>query len=121
LTPGDTYRLILYSAANRTGRVTDFTVSDGQMQSVTPSGSAIFAKGDTYADFTTTASSQGGLSITITAGNADEGNLNGIQLQDLGPSAVVPEPNTLLLASVGAICGLGVAWRRRALASRTPA
>ena len=60
LTPGDSYRLILYSAANSVGRVTDFTLSDGLMQSVTPSGSATFAKGDTYADFTTTANSQGG-------------------------------------------------------------
>jgi hypothetical protein len=79
LTPGDSYQLSLYSAANSAGRITDFTLSDGQMQSVTPTGSATFAQGDTYADFTTTANSQGQLSITITAGDADEGDLNRIQ------------------------------------------
>ena len=120
LTPGDSYQLSLYSAANSAGRITDFTLSDGQMQSVTPSGSATFAKGNTYADFTTTANSQGGLSITITTGNADEGDLNGIQLQDLGPTAV-PEPSTAIVAAFGAVAFLAYGWSRHRRAQRRQA
>jgi hypothetical protein len=114
LTAGDRYRLLFYSAANSRFRVTDFTVNGSTQSVANPNGSPILAQGVTYGDFTTTPNAQGTLSFTVAIGlNGDgEANLDGIQLQDLGPAAsAVPEPASLVLLGLGAL-GL-VASRRR--------
>jgi PEP-CTERM motif len=114
LTPGDTYRLILYSVANVASRTTVFTVG-GATQDVVPTLSPILTLGVNFADFTTTADALGQLSITLTAGSStsfQEADLNGIQLQDITPppSATVPEPSSLVLLTIGGMALAG--WRR---------
>ena len=114
LVADDQYRVLFYSAANSAFRVTNFTVN-GSTQSVTdPNRSPLLAQGVTYADFTTTPDALGTLAFTVTVGpNGDaEANLDGIQLQDLGPAAsAAPEPASLVLLGLGML-GL-VASRRR--------
>jgi hypothetical protein len=117
LVAGDRYLVLFYSAANSAFRVTNFTVNDSTQTVTDPNRSPILARGVTYADFTTTPDALGTLSFTVTVGpNGDtEANLDGIQLQDLGPaSSAVPEPASLTLAALGALSLLGYGWRRRA-------
>jgi hypothetical protein len=99
LTAGDAYRLILYSSANAPGRDTIFTVN-GSSQTVQDfSAATTFAFGLNYADFTTAADGSGKVSFTVAPGQFGEGNLDGIQLQDV-TSRSVPEPSTSVIVSV---------------------
>jgi len=99
LTAGDAYRFILYSSANAPGRDTIFTVN-GSSQTVQDfSAGTTFAFGLNYADFTTPADGSGQVSFTVAPGQFGEGNLDGIQLQDVTSSSV-PEPSTLVIVSV---------------------
>jgi hypothetical protein len=111
LTPGGSYRLILYSASDTRGRPTVFTV-DGSSETVAdPSGSTTLQNGLNYADFTTTADAGGTLSFTVGPGVGIEGDLNGIQLQSL--ATTTPEPASLTLLGVGALGLVGYGWRQR--------
>jgi hypothetical protein len=111
LTPGGTYRLILYSIANEIGRDTAFTVNGVRMDVI--AGPDKFLKaGENYADYTAPADASGKLAITIASGNADEGDLDGIQLAPAA-TAAAPEPASLTLLATGALGLLGYGWRRR--------
>src|SRR5262249_40137013 len=68
LTPGNSYRLLLYSSSNNVGRDTIFTVNGSSETVRDVSGSTTFQNGLNYADFTTTADSSGALSFTVRAG-----------------------------------------------------
>ncbi|QDV34815.1 hypothetical protein [Tautonia plasticadhaerens] len=111
LTPGGTYRLILYSVANLPDRGATFT-ANGDSQVVVPSGIPVLAQGDNYADFTTRADATGMITITASSGDGSEADLNGFQLQQLA-TAVIPEPASLVNVLLGiALLGGGVACRR---------
>jgi len=112
LTPGAAFDLFLYSMANDTGRITDFTL-DGVTQSVTAANVPGFVFGTNYTQFTGVVASAGQLSFTFTGavstGFFNEGNLDGIQLtQRL--SQTVPEPGTLALVGMALVA---VACQRR--------
>jgi len=110
LTAGARYQLILYSVANNIGRVTDFTVG-GTTQSVVPTSTTMLTAGVNYTDFTAVADALGHLTISFTAGaNSSEGDLNGLQLQELTIS--MPEPASLTLLAMG-LAGLGMVLRTR--------
>jgi MYXO-CTERM domain-containing protein len=114
LTPGGTYRLILYSASGDTNQDTLFTVN-GLSPDVGRSSSTTLQKGQNYADFTTTADGSGTLSFTFQPGPVEnlEGDLNGIQLQSVASTTATPEPASLTLAGIGAVGLAGYGWRRR--------
>ncbi len=109
LTPGGTYRLILYSASNVATRDTLFTVNGLTQKVVTPD--TRLTPGDGYADFTTTADAAGRLSIRVATGANFEGDLNGIQIQAAPDASAVPEPASLTLLATGTLGLLGYAWR----------
>jgi hypothetical protein len=111
LVPGDTYRLILYSSANNPGREITFAVNGvtGTVQDF--SSDTSFAIGLNYADFTTTANASGQLIFTVASGPyLDEGDLNGIQLQN----TTVPEPSVLVMSSI-LLGAFGANWSYRRL------
>jgi hypothetical protein len=110
LTPGGTYRLILYSIANSLGRDTTFTVG-GLTKDVIAGPDQFLKGGENFADFTVTADALGALAITVAAGNGEEGNLDGLQLTPVTPLAAVPEPSTLALLALGG--GAVAGWRRK--------
>lgn len=52
--------------------------------------------------------------ITFSGSENFIGWVNGLQLRNLGPAATgVPEPSTLTLLGMGAVCSVGYGWRRR--------
>jgi hypothetical protein len=111
LTPGGTYRLILYSASNVATRDTDFTVGGVTRKVVTPD--TALTPGDGYADFTAAADTSGQISIRVAVGANFEGDLNGIQLQAMPAASSVPEPASLTLLGTGALGLFGSCWRMR--------
>lgn len=122
LTPGGTYRLILYSSSDFAYRATLFTVNGSTQTTANPGAVTALVAGLTYADFTTKADAGGQLSFTMAAGSQfGEGNLDGIQLQDipnpdLGPS--VPEPSTFVLSCV--VFGVVWSYKRFKRSTRQP-
>jgi hypothetical protein len=120
LNSGGAYRLILFSIANSRGRDTSFTVG-GVTQDVIAGPDQFLKEGENFADFMATADASGNLVITVAAGNAVEGDLDGIQLTPFTspPSPVVPEPPTVALLALGggALAGWR-RWRRRTVAGR---
>lgn len=116
LKAGEDYRLILLSAGDVVGRATRFTV-DGVEKIATPSGVAAFIEGDTYVSFLAHANADGNLMVAFDAASGREGNLNGLQLVDLGPTGA-PEPAAwaLLIVGFGAAGAALRAQRRRRLA-----
>ena len=115
LTPGSLFDLILYSMANDSGRVTDFTL-DSTTQSVTAAAGNNLVQGTNYARFSGTVGAGGELAFATAAGQRQdtsffEGNLNGIQLT-LTP-AQVPEPASAALVLVALAEAVGVRRRQR--------
>jgi hypothetical protein len=100
---GDEYRLIFYSAANDTSRVSNVTVGSSTQTVQDSSAGATFVLGQTYADFTTTPDASGKISFSVFSVKGRlEGDLNGIQLEDLGPAPLAtPEPSSLTLLALG--------------------
>ena len=115
LTPGSLFDLILYSMANDSGRVTDFTL-DSTTQSVTAAAGNNLVQGTNYARFSGTVGAGGELAFTTTAGQRQdggwvEGNLDGIQLTQT--PARVPEPASAALVLVALAAAIGVRRRQR--------
>ncbi|MGA2233021.1 MAG: putative Ig domain-containing protein, partial [Tepidisphaeraceae bacterium] len=82
LTANGDYILCLYSGADENGRVTTFTVGGIAENTTFDTSQSAFVNGVNYVEFSATADSNGQLVIGFdAAGGADEGDLNGIQLQ----------------------------------------
>jgi hypothetical protein len=109
LTAGADYQLILYSVSNTPGTVTHFTVG-GTTQSVDQTSTTTLTAGANYTDFTAVADASGHLTISFTGGGGVEGDLNGLQLQEL--TIPTPEPASLTLLAMG-LAGLGMVLRMR--------
>lgn len=118
LVPDNVYHLFVYSAADTVGRGTRFTSGDGMVSTVVrSSGQSNFVAGATYADMAITSTSFGQLSLIINRADdtgtvwLPEGDLNGLQLQGLIPSAV-PEPGTGAMLLLGVVAVPLMARRR---------
>ena len=96
---GSTYELILLSAGDVIGRATRFTLG-GVSEIATPTAAQTFIDGGNYVTFTTEADPTGAISFTFDAASGLEGNLNGLQLIDLGDRGV-PEPAAWALMILG--------------------
>jgi hypothetical protein len=110
LIAGDTYRLILLSAGDVIGRATTFTL-DGDTKVATPTSAQTFIDGGNYVTFQSQAGAAGSLTFAFDAASGLEGNLNGLQLLDLGArdqTPGVPEPAAWALM----ILGFGAAGAR---------
>jgi uncharacterized delta-60 repeat protein len=87
LAAGAIYEVILYSGAETDALETVFTVNGYTKTTKFPAGSSSFNENSSYVDFQPTADINGQITISFDQANGMEGDLNGVQLQQLTPAA----------------------------------
>jgi hypothetical protein len=112
LTAGHTYEFEWWSndTTDRFGRPT--TATAGNSVTLNPNTTGVGGGVGQFAVGTFTA--DGSEVITFTQGLSATSDVNGFELRDITPTATgVPEPASLTLLGIGALCSLGYGWRKR--------